>query len=71
MKKHWKNWLLTVLFTLGGAGAGLTYYYLVGCATGSCPITASPLTTVAYTAFIGWLLSGVFRGGCCKNGCSR
>ena len=47
MKKNWKNWLPTVLFTLGGAGAGLAYYYLVGCATGSCPITASPLTTVA------------------------
>ena len=53
--------LYTLLFVLGGALAGLAWYYLVGCVTGSCPITANPIMTMLYTALIGWLLSQVFR----------
>jgi len=34
---------------------GLAYYYLFGCATGSCPITASLPRTMTYTAIIGAL----------------
>lgn len=45
------------LFTAAGALAGLVYYGLVGCATGSCPITASPVRTMLYTGLMGWLLS--------------
>ena len=62
MRKIW-----SLLFIAGGALAGLAYYYLVGCATGSCPITANPATTMLYTALIGWLLSGIFRKeSCCE-----
>lgn len=70
MKVNWTKWLPTALFTLGGAGAGLAYYYLVGCATGSCPITASPWTSMIYVGLIGFLLSGFFGAGC-KNGCKN
>ena len=67
MKHKLTRKLRSVLFILGGALAGLVYYYLVGCATGSCPITANPVGTMLYTALIGWLLSGVFRKECgCK-----
>ena len=60
MKKKLKKWLRPVLFTLGGALMGLGYYALVGCSTGSCAITASPVNTILYMGLMGWLLSGIF-----------
>ena len=61
MKEHFKKWLRPALFTLGGALVGLVYYALVGCSTGSCAITSSPVNSMLYMALMGWLLSGVFR----------
>lgn len=60
MKFSATKWLLPVLFTVGGAGAGLLYYRFFGCTTG-CMITSSPIGTMLYMALIGWLLSGLFR----------
>lgn len=59
------------LFILGGGLVGLGYYYLVGCSTGTCVITSSPLTSMAYMALVGWLLSGVFGSSCCGGSCKR
>lgn len=59
MKKWMKRWLLALLFTAGGALAGLAYYTFVGCPTGTCPITSSPASTMLYTGMIGWLISYV------------
>ena len=70
MKTRMKKWLRPALFTLGGALAGLGYYYLVGCSTGSCAITSSPINSMIYMGFVGWLLSGACgscRGGSCKR----
>lgn len=64
-----KKWLRPVLFTLGGGLAGLGYYSLVGCSTGSCIITSSPLSSMAYMALVGWLLSGAF--GSCGGSCRK
>ena len=47
-KKEFKKLLRPAVFTLGGALAGLGYYALVGCSTGSCAITASPVNTMLY-----------------------
>ena len=69
MKTNLKKWLIPLLFTLGGALVGLAYYYLVGCTTGSCAITANPINSMVYMGLLGWLLSGVFRGRC-AGGCS-
>ena len=60
MKKKLKKWLRPVLFTLGGALMGLGSSALVGCSTGRCAITASPVNTMLYMGLIGWLLSGIF-----------
>ena len=60
MKKYLKKRPRPAVFTLGGALAGLGYYALVGCSTGSCAITASPVNTMLYMGLIGWLLSGIF-----------
>ena len=69
MKVSLKNWLIPLLFTVGGALVGLAYYYFVGCATGSCAITSNPINSMLYMGLMGWLLSGVFSGGC-AGGCS-
>ena len=69
MKANRKVWLIPLLFTVGGALVGLAYYYFVGCTTGSCSITATPLSSMAYMGLMGWLLSGVF-GRECNGGCS-
>ena len=71
MKKHMKKWLRPALFTLGGALVGLGYYALVGCSTGSCVITSSPFTSMAYMALVGWLLSGAFGSCYCGGSCKR
>ncbi len=71
MKERMKKWLRPALFILGGGLVGLGYYYLVGCSTGSCVITSSPLTSMAYMALVGWLLSGVFGSSCCGGSCKR
>ena len=69
MKASLKKWLIPLLFTLGGALVGLAYYHLIGCATGSCAITSNPVNAMLYMGLMGWLLSGVFSGGC-AGGCS-
>ncbi len=69
MKKLWRRWRRSILFTLSGAAVGLAYYFLAGCASGTCPITASPIRTMLYMALIGWLLSGIF-GKEHDSGCS-
>ena len=40
--------------TLLGAGGGFAYYYFfVGCASGTCPITSNPYISTAYGSLIG------------------
>jgi len=62
-----QQWIRPVLFTLGGALAGLVYYQLIGCASGSCPITSTPFGSMLYMGLIGWLISGIFSKEC--DGC--
>lgn len=69
MKTKWKKGVRPALFVLGGALLGLGYYHFVGCATGSCAITANPVSAMVYMGLIGWLLSGIFEKRC-EGGCS-
>lgn len=46
-----------VLFVLGGALSGYLYYRFVGCRSGACPITSSPIVSSLYGAMMGFLLS--------------
>jgi hypothetical protein len=41
-----------------GAVAGFAYYKLVGCSTGTCPITSNPFISTIYGAIMGALLAG-------------
>ncbi len=36
-----------------GAGLGYLYYYFIGCNSGSCPITSSPVVSTIYGGVIG------------------
>ncbi len=43
-----------------GALGGWLYWKYIGCTTGTCPITARPLTSTLYGALIGALLFNAF-----------
>lgn len=47
--------LRTFLGVTAGAVLGYVWYRLVGCRTGTCPLTATPLRTILYGAFMGLL----------------
>jgi hypothetical protein len=44
-----------------GAVAGYSYYYFVGCNSGSCAITSSPVNSTIYGAVMGGLFFNMFR----------
>jgi len=44
-----------------GAISGFLYWKYVGCQTGTCKITASPINSTAYFALIGGLIFGAFK----------
>lgn len=44
-----------------GGMLGYGYYRLVGCSTGSCPITSSPWISTLYGVLLGALFSGMPR----------
>ena len=46
-----------------GALGGYAYYYFIGCASGSCPISSNPWISTAY----GMLIGGVMMMGPKKN----
>jgi hypothetical protein len=54
----WKSLPWKLIIGIGiGASAGFLYYYFVGCATGTCPITSNPYGSVMYGAVMGALVS--------------
>jgi hypothetical protein len=49
-----------VLGILLGAALGFAYQKLIGCRTGTCPLTATPLRAMIYGAVVGLL--STYRG---------
>ena len=56
-----KNNLLTTIGILTGGVAGFLYWRFVGCSSGNCPITSSPVMSSIWVAAIGGLLLSIFR----------
>lgn len=50
-----------LLFVLGGAVLGFGYQRLIGCQSGTCPITSNPYVATLYGAVLGFLVSGGLR----------
>lgn len=48
-------WIRVALGLLAGAALGYAWGRLVGCRTGACPLTATPLRATLYGAFMGLL----------------
>ena len=44
-----------------GAFAGFLYWQQIGCASGTCAITAHPLNSALYGALLGMLLFDLFK----------
>jgi hypothetical protein len=57
IKKH-KITLVGVLF---GAVAGFFYWQQIGCLSGTCAITSSPINSTLYGAVMGGLLLNMFK----------
>jgi len=57
IKKH-KITLVGVLF---GAVAGFFYWQQIGCLSGTCAITSSPINSTLYGAVMGGLLLNIFK----------
>ena len=52
---------LVFIGIIAGAAGGYLYYYYVGCASGTCPITSRPLNSTLYGAVMGGLLFSLFK----------
>jgi len=61
MKRFVKKHYLKFVGVLVGGASGFAYYYFVGCASGTCPITSNPFISVAYGALLGYLLLDMFK----------
>jgi hypothetical protein len=53
--------LLYIIGALVGGAAGFLYWKYVGCMTGTCKITSSPVNSTLYFAMMGALLLGAFK----------
>jgi hypothetical protein len=52
---------LTLVGLLVGALLGYVYYHFVGCASGTCAITSTPMNSALYGALLGGLLFNLFQ----------
>lgn len=57
LKKYWP----TLVGVVVGATGGYLYYHFVGCASGSCAITSSPINSTLYGGVMGALLLSIFN----------
>lgn len=60
-----KKWMVLNKFYLIGAAigavSGFLYWKYVGCITGTCAITANPVRSTVYFAFMGAFVFGLFK----------
>jgi len=62
-----KRWMIWGLGIVIGAVSGYLYWYFVGCASGSCAITSSPVNSTLYGGVMGLLLVNTFNSSKKKN----
>jgi len=55
--KYWIIWGIGIVI---GATAGYLYWYYVGCMSGSCAITSSPVNSTLYGGVLGASLVNAF-----------
>lgn len=57
VKKHMLSFIGVVVGLIGG----YLYYHFVGCNSGSCSITSSPVNMTLYGGFMGWVVFDLFK----------
>jgi hypothetical protein len=57
MKNYLRNKISAIIGLLIGALGGYLYWKFIGCNTGTCPITASPINSTIYGAFMGAIIA--------------
>ena len=50
--KSWAFWKPALGFLVGGL-LGFLYYFFIGCSSGTCPITSSPLGSIVMGGVLG------------------
>ena len=55
-----KQWIIIAGAAMGALG-GYLYWYFVGCNSGTCPITSSPLNSTLYGILLGGLIGSMFK----------
>jgi hypothetical protein len=55
-----KSIIITGIGVVIGAIAGYSYYFYIGCASGTCAITSKPLNSTLYGAVMGGLVFNMF-----------
>jgi uncharacterized membrane protein len=61
MKKWASRNILYIIGAIAGGIAGYCYYKLIGCTSGTCRITSSPVNSTLYCAVMGALFLGIFK----------
>ncbi len=61
MKKWFNNNKLYVTGAILGAIAGYFYWQQIGCLSGTCMITSSPVNSTLYGSLMGALVLGMFK----------
>ena len=61
MKNLIKKYRFELIGVFIGATLGWLYWYFIGCSSGTCAITSSPVNSSIYGAIMGALLSGTFK----------
>lgn len=56
-----RNWSYLVGILVGGVG-GYLYWYHIGCSSGTCPITASPIMSIIWGALMGGIVLNLVFG---------
>jgi len=62
-RRRLRPYLPTALVALAGAGLAAAYAHLVGCRTGTCPITSHAWTAALYGGSVGGLAAWPVRKG--------
>lgn len=61
LKKWFLNNKLIILGVILSGIVGYLYYYFIGCASGTCGITSSPVNSTLYFAVLGGLVMNLIK----------